>query len=187
MIYFLRDDNLAEREQIKKASEALLRYGLWKEHGIEEEPEFYKTQFGKPYLVGYDDIFFNLSNSVGAVAVALDSGELGIDIEKSKDDFDERITKRICSDEEKASIKSPSDFYRIWTAKESYIKAIGTGFACGFDQIKEDAVGLRSQMGEFYIRSIKAQGYWITVSAKRPIDLEKELVILQIDQLQGLL
>ena len=41
MIYFLRDDNLVEREQIKKASDAVLRYGLKAEYGIEEEPELY--------------------------------------------------------------------------------------------------------------------------------------------------
>ena len=185
MIYFLRNDNLVEREQIKKASDAVLRYGLRAEYSIEEEPELYKTEFGKPYLVGYDGIYFNLSNSVGAVAAVVDRDEVGIDIEKSLEHFDARITKRICSDEEKASIKEPSDFYRIWTAKESYIKAIGTGFACGFDQIKQDAVGLRSKLGDFYIQSVKLDGYWLTVSAKRSFNLDDEVVILQTDQLQG--
>ena len=51
---------------------------------------------------------------------------VGVDIEKIRD-VNLKIKDRFFCTAEKENIKTNEDFFRIWTAKESYIKYLGTG------------------------------------------------------------
>jgi 4'-phosphopantetheinyl transferase len=84
---------------------------------------------------------FNLShsNEVALLAVALDA-ELGVDVEHVRPDFaGEDIARRYFSRAEvEVFNKLPQDervaaFFRCWTRKEAYIKAIGKGFSQALD------------------------------------------------------
>lgn len=104
---------------------------------------------GKPVLADFaHPLQFNLSHSAGLVIYAISSfKQVGIDLEHQKKiDSVEDLAKRFFSPQEyqyliKQSDKSPI-FFKLWTAKEAYLKATGEGIAGGLDKIiiniKED-------------------------------------------------
>ncbi|MBP2664215.1 MAG: 4-phosphopantetheinyl transferase [Firmicutes bacterium] len=91
------------------------------------------TDYGKPYLLGRTSINFNLSHSGDWVVCAVDKQPVGIDIEKIEAHVDLKLADMFFSRQEFADICSvnafeqPARFFRIWTHKESYVKAVGTG------------------------------------------------------------
>ena len=87
---------------------------------------------GKPYLAN-GTVFFNLSHSGERVMCAVSDMEVGCDVQrigeanlKIADSFFSPYERGLLSsiEDENAKIKM---FYRLWTFKESYVKALGTG------------------------------------------------------------
>ena len=111
---------------------------------LEMQPEalrFSYGPYGKPALASEHVLRFNLSHSheVALLAVALDA-ELGVDVEHIRADFaSEEIAQRFFSRAEVQVFNSlPKDeqvaaFFRCWTRKEAYIKAIGKGLSQALD------------------------------------------------------
>lgn len=105
---------------------------------------------GKPFCKNQPDLFFNISHSNGMVAVVISDEEVGIDIEVVRP-YSLALTKKICNDKEllyifghlpddteltqNASRETVRRFFEIWTAKEAYIKCIGTGITA-FGKLK---------------------------------------------------
>lgn len=91
--------------------------------------------FGKPSLtnnISNSEIYISLSHA-GDYAVAMICDKpCGIDIE-STDRNIEKIAKRFFSKEELESITCDDDYFKIWTCKESILKATGKGLAMGID------------------------------------------------------
>lgn len=101
----------------------------------------YGTQ-GKPRLAQPTrDLSFNVSHSRDFAVLAFTRGrQLGVDIEFHKPDVEvSDLAHRFFSlSEQQALQKTPdsersSFFYQIWTAKESLIKAMGTGLSLPLD------------------------------------------------------
>ncbi len=111
-------------------AELLLQYALKKETQNLAPFVFLQNALGKPYLKNENNLFFNLSHSGQCVAVAVGDRELGVDIEQHKV-FEPRVAKRVYTPFELQYIEkfhSQNElFYNLWVAKESFIKAIGTG------------------------------------------------------------
>lgn len=93
--------------------------------------------YGKPALSSEHTLRFNLShsNEVALLAVSLDA-EIGVDVEHIRADFaSEDIARRYFSRAEVEVFNAlPAEdrvaaFFRCWTRKEAYIKAIGKGFS----------------------------------------------------------
>ncbi len=93
---------------------------------------------GKPYIKN-EDIYFNLSHSEERVFCAISSKEVGCDVERIMD-IDLAVAKqffcateyeKICAMQSKEEQKNM--FYRIWTLKESFMKATGLGAALPLD------------------------------------------------------
>lgn len=87
---------------------------------------------GKPKLAGADEIHFNSSHSGNFAAIAIARQPIGIDLEVVKNDFDcKSVAEYAFSEKEAYSLAlSPDpvrDFFSIWTRKEAFLKAIGTG------------------------------------------------------------
>jgi len=107
---------------------------------LEMQPEalrFSYGAYGKPGLASEHVLRFNLSHSheVALLAVALDA-ELGVDVEHIRADFaSEEIARRFFSRAEVEVFNAlPKEeqvaaFFRCWTRKEAYIKAIGKGLS----------------------------------------------------------
>jgi len=101
---------------------------------------------GKPALAGtYADagVSFNLSHSKGQALYAIILGwEIGVDIEYIHDFSEmESIADKILSASEKIAFrelpkqKKIKAFFKWWTRKEAFLKALGTGLAQSMDMI----------------------------------------------------
>jgi 4'-phosphopantetheinyl transferase len=111
---------------------------------LETQPEalrFSYGAYGKPALASEHVLRFNLSHSheVALLAVTLDA-ELGVDVEHIRVDFaSEEIARRFFSRAEVDVFNAlPKEeqvaaFFRCWTRKEAYIKAIGKGLSQALD------------------------------------------------------
>jgi 4'-phosphopantetheinyl transferase len=97
---------------------------------------------GKPMLDAEDGLLrFNLSHSGDLALVAVSLGrDIGVDVERVRPDRDlERIATRFFSAAEVAALlalpraERAGAFYRCWTRKEAYIKALGDGLAIPLD------------------------------------------------------
>ncbi|HFJ9280704.1 TPA: 4'-phosphopantetheinyl transferase superfamily protein [Bacillus cereus] len=94
-----------------------------------------KNHYGKPYLKGYPNYYFNISHSGEFVVCAISNNPVGIDIEQIKHIEYEEIAKSFFCDSEYAYIQKGDvnyqlrKFYEVWTLKESYIKCYGSGLS----------------------------------------------------------
>lgn len=93
----------------------------------------YRNRYGKPYIKDEEGFYFNISHSGDYVAIGVSDEEIGIDIER-KYGVDYRIAKRFFTPKEAQTILSCIEeqeridtFFKFWTLKESYVKAIGMG------------------------------------------------------------
>lgn len=107
-----------------------------------ESLRFARSETGKPELLGVPGeppIAFNVSHSGGLVLIGIARGRLiGVDVEQVRENVDvERIAERFFTPDEVAAIRQTpaasrrGAFYSHWTAKEAYLKAIGSGLGGG--------------------------------------------------------
>ncbi len=111
---------------------------------LEMQPEalrFSYGAYGKPALASEHGLRFNLSHSheVALLAVTLNV-EIGVDVEHIRADFaSEEIARRFFSRAEVEVFNAlpqqeqVAAFFRCWTRKEAYIKAIGKGLSQALD------------------------------------------------------
>lgn len=127
------------------------------EYGLKPPFSFEQNEFGKPFLVGNKDVFFSLSHSGTLAMCAVSPVPIGVDVERKKE-ADLRIAKRFFHSEEYEAVISSSDplrqsemFFRIWTRKESYVKAIGKGLALPFESFNS----LNEEIDGFILNDIE--------------------------------
>ncbi|MFY9345933.1 MAG: 4'-phosphopantetheinyl transferase superfamily protein [Planctomycetota bacterium] len=101
--------------------------------------EFLQGPKGKPYLAAAGP-FFNLSHSGKLALIGIASVELGIDVEKVRHlESLTAIAQKHFSPTEYAALDALTGparelaFYRCWTRKEAYIKALGEGLSMPLD------------------------------------------------------
>ena len=110
-----------------------------------QEVRFAYGPYGKPSLAGEHGasrLRFNASHSHElAVYAFVQEREIGVDVEYFKDDFEsDEIARRFFSAPEVQTLTAlPEDertaaFFRCWTRKEAYIKALGSGLSHPLDQ-----------------------------------------------------
>ena len=154
----------------------LLWYGL---HicGIPfDEVTVQRGRDGKPYLMEYPDFQYNLSHAGDYVAAVFDEKAVGIDIEQDSR-CREQIAKRFWMPEEyaylmeaEAQAEREERFGRIWTRKESYIKATGAGMRQGLDTF----CALKEQEGDWHFRTYRIEeGYQISVCSRAKVTVEQ--------------
>ena len=118
------------------------------------------NSFGKPMLAngaGLTGFFFNLSHSADRIALVFARSALvGVDIEKLDSAIDySGIARDFFSHHEAQAILScpPSEqigaFFRCWTRKEAYIKAIGMGLSVPLTSF---VVSVDDSPGPFLVR-----------------------------------
>lgn len=99
---------------------------------------------GKPYLnpelTFNPPLYFNISHSADVAVCALGEREMGVDIERIRP-VKLNYTRRILADHERRYLEQLDEaqrdlaFFRFWTLKESYAKAVGKGLALDFTKI----------------------------------------------------
>ena len=124
---------------------------------LPEELEIARHRNGKPYLLNAGDFFFNISNSGDCCIFAFSrNGEVGIDIEKIRPlkDMNELIERNFTPKEQdyinKNSAERANRFFKFWTLKESYLKAIGEGM-----RLTPDNLEFSLENGKFMLQSIR--------------------------------
>ena len=109
-----------------------------------QEIQFVCGPYGKPVIsqpspsIGLE---FNLSHSNGVVVIGISrERELGVDVEKIRPEFasDEIARRYFSSTEVEDLTRIPPDlrseaFFRCWTQKEAYVKALGEGLRFPLD------------------------------------------------------
>ncbi|MEC0090301.1 4'-phosphopantetheinyl transferase family protein [Paenibacillus macquariensis] len=104
---------------------------------------FGENTYHKPYLQSHANFEFNLSHSGEWVACAIDHHCVGIDIEQMLD-INLEIAKRFFTPREYEDLiqrdtsVQQTHFYKLWTLKESYIKAVGKGLHIPLDSFSID-------------------------------------------------
>lgn len=92
-------------------------------------------EHGKPFLPAYPDVHFSVSHSGNWAVCALDAEAVGIDVERLRAVRYKALAARHFTAEENAWLAAQADerraFFRLWTAKESVLKAHGTGLSGG--------------------------------------------------------
>lgn len=166
----LRKKQLQARKQSLGAG-ILLKHYLTK-CGIEIDSIYY-NEMGKPELEG---IFFNLSHSEDYVVLAVAEKKVGVDIEKISKPR-EGLEKRLFTQSEVEYLQQQKEdrkwkeFYRIWTAKESFVKMTGEGIAQGLDNCEiqfADRINVYRDGNRCscYVKEYNFSGYQLTVCAE---------------------
>jgi 4'-phosphopantetheinyl transferase len=104
---------------------------------------FWYTSYGKPFLADEAEhlLRFNLSHSADQALLAVTrEWSIGVDLERIRPDFaTDEIAQRFFSQQECTELRQlPADqraeaFFRCWTRKEAFIKAIGEGLSYPLD------------------------------------------------------
>lgn len=134
-----------KKHQIEhQAGLELLAYGLRREYGLsfpDISSQLQKGEGGKPYLPDYPQIHFNISHSGSMAVCALGNHPLGVDIEQIRP-ARLRATRRILTEREREFLagcpkeRKDLEFFKLWTLKESYGKALGIGLALDFTKVE---------------------------------------------------
>lgn len=100
---------------------------LKRDYKIENCPEILREELGKPYFKDYP-MHFNVSHSGEYLAIALSESPVGIDIQEPKN-LREGMYRKVVQPQEQELIgeNRQADFLRLWTLKESFVKAEGKG------------------------------------------------------------
>ncbi len=128
-----------DKKELHNHAHRLLRECL-RSYGIDytEETPVTKGKMGKPSLASRPDIHYNLSHADGIAACIVSDCECGIDCERVRE-YRPNVMKRAFSEKERDMVeKAPDDmkdqlFFRLWTLKEAYVKALGTGISYPMD------------------------------------------------------
>ena len=112
---------------------SLLLVRALKDEGVYTD-EIAVTEYGKPYLPRLPGFHFSLSHSGDTALCAVSPQEIGCDIEEPRG-YDPKIARRFFHPAEQDWLFSHPEpeqadaFFRLWTCKESFIKALGLGLS----------------------------------------------------------
>ena len=161
--------SLGSKLLLKKA---LLDFGVDVKNAV-----FSTNRYGKPYLANIKGIFFNISHSGNIAICAVSEFEVGCDVEKigSPNDNIARYCfapleygQLMCT---KNSEERTILFYRFWTLKESFVKAVGLGlnlplndFSINIDG-KEPTIYQKADKRIFHLKEFnEIKGYKIALA-----------------------
>ncbi|WP_239613718.1 4'-phosphopantetheinyl transferase family protein [Cohnella mopanensis] len=168
-------------------SELLVNYILLTQYQLPGQSlEWATHSSGKPYLRSWPDLYFNVSHAQDFVACVFDRDEVGVDIEYMREFRYSDIANRFFTRYENTFIANHSDdtklnaFYKVWTHKESYLKAIGSGLFTALDSfeirnLEDVTTHVQTADRTWNVRSISFEpDYMLSVCRSAPMD---ELIV----------
>lgn len=114
-VYFTENENVYGK--LKKYLSGLLNFPF----------EISKTENGKPFIEG-DPLFFSLSHSRDKAVIVICDKPVGVDLEAITGRNYRAVLSRF-TEKERAEIAGAEDFLKHWTAREAYIKMLGSTLA----------------------------------------------------------
>ena len=123
------------------------------------------TERQKPYVGTQPD--FSLSHAGDKVVLGIATkGRIGIDIEGDRNSYGD-WTNRLLTNYEKASVKDPESFFRVWTRKEALMKLTGLGL--GLDSTKIETIKeepfIVCDGQRYYAKSLQIGNLWLSICA----------------------
>ncbi|HSP46606.1 MAG TPA: 4'-phosphopantetheinyl transferase superfamily protein [Clostridiaceae bacterium] len=139
-LFYLGEERLKDITCQRSAAQELLRSALLDEYGKRlEDLRMVRNAWGKPMVYGDDTIQFSISHCRDGAAVSLSRTRTGIDMERIRP-FSMRTAEKVLTPDEfrfvTSSAQGELDFFRLWTLKESYVKALGTGASYPFRKME---------------------------------------------------
>ena len=150
-------------DKFRSAIAGAIIYNLYKKYtGSNINPKdiiFNTNKHGKPYIVNDTSFIYNISHSSDRVIVSVykttddNSIKLGCDVEIHKEPYINIAKRFFTTDEYKYLLDILDDsirkiaFFRLWTAKESYLKCIGIGLT---NELNSFDISLPSNIGDVY-------------------------------------
>lgn len=155
------------------AGRFLLLEGFRRYAGAGSLPPLYTTPDGKPYFSGGKPAF-SLSHAGKIAVCAFSASEIGIDVEKVAPVDRELLS--VLRPEERAYLRQipekdqAMEFYRLWTQKESLVKASGEGLGglLGLESVIAPGLGWKTCLNGFRLHrlSFLEPGYSVSASIK---------------------
>lgn len=108
-----------------------------KEYGIDyvyDETPLLFGEHGKPSLAEHPGLHYNISHADGIAAAMVSEFECGIDCERVRP-YSKSVFKRCYSEAEHRAVEAAPEnerdmlFFKLWTLKEAYVKALGKGLS----------------------------------------------------------
>ena len=125
-----------EQRKLSLAGDVLAKRAILELSNGRETPIFAKGKNGKPYCINYP-YHFNVSHSKKYTVVAVSDKPVGVDIEVIRPFSASAAAKYLTEDEKNYIVlddipeKRNERFFKLWCAKEAYLKLIGTGLKGG--------------------------------------------------------
>lgn len=178
-------------------SEILIRNIIYDELNMNNNDIFFeKNEFGKPFLKGYDNFHFNISHSGEWIVCVVDEKNIGIDIEKIQHINYRELAQRFFTEKEYKFILEArlndqlKNFYRIWTLKESYIKADGRGLSIPLESFTIEIINSKSidvvttnSLNKFYFKEFDIDCLYKMSICSLNSNLANDVVILSQNEL----
>ena len=171
-LWALSDPPLSSEDRIRDCARAYAEAA-----GMEEaedlrvaQPVIAKGAKGKPYFPDLPGLHFSLAHSGDYGACAVHGAPVGLDLQIHNESAREAIARRFFHPAEYAYLKANDfvPFFRVWAAKESYVKYTGEGIAgalTAFAVADED--GLKATMGDVALYHCEIrEGYSLCLCAR---------------------
>ena len=181
-------------KRLSLASELLLMFALKEQNISVNNLVFDYKENNKPYLPSLKNkIKFNISHSGEFVICAVSPDEVGCDIEKIKK-YDLNVAKRFFNEKEFQNISLQATeaekqdmFYRYWTLKESFVKALGQGLHLSLKDFQiiidgqEISVEQKENSNSYYFKEYDIDNYKCAVCSCGK-DFAQEIIKVDLEQ-----
>lgn len=172
---YLSDNRIEKVNRLKKShkkaqsigAELVLNYAVKNEMGAKVPINWNTDKNGKMYLGDYEDLYVNLSHSGDFAVCAVNDTPIGVDIQYCRE-CDIKIAERFFSECETEFITGSADktkaFFKVWTRKESFVKAIGKGITIPLNSfsVLNDIIEYEDRNYHFREYSVSREGYMLS-------------------------
>lgn len=148
------------KDQKRAIISALLLNDILKYYGLSTSDIIY-NEYGKPYLKN-NEICFNISHSGDYVVCAVSKNEIGVDIQEIRK-VNDLIVQKKYTEEEQKYVTDDVTFTKVWTLKESYVKAIGKGLYQKVEEVETINSNQLSKIGDFQFQSMIIDNYCLSI------------------------
>lgn len=194
------ENHIGFRKQFRNEEDrfrSILGGALWRTvvcrywHVMNEDIEVCIGTYGKPGVRNIEQCHFNISHSGNWIVCGVSNLPIGVDIEQFRA-MDESLTSWFSPDEQSfinMSRDKNRELCRLWTSKESYVKALGLGLSKSFDTFSVDMTKSRLQVrdcdsstGWYFTETTLDSDYRISVCSRYP-SMPTKVEILSVQDL----
>ena len=128
-----------------------------------------RTEYGKPVC---DGVWFNVSHDGGCVVGIAAETPVGIDVMDTSIQREIRFFHNVLTPYEREYIGDDLlRFYHIWTAKEAFLKMLGTGICSPMElvEIREGAVFFHGMRQNVTLRHERIDQYQVAICHDTPV------------------